>query len=111
MELMKKNLVEESVFGLSFEGEYVNILTKMISHRSMQNVDTGDITEENTPLTVTGFVLDIDDEFIYLGEDPHQISKAVNRESVEYVEINNPTSPFDDILDQLGDKPEEKDIN
>lgn len=103
--------VNNSVFGLSFEGEYVHIITKIKTRRQYTNTESGEVIDEVAPLTIQGFVLDMDDKFFYLGEDPMLISKAIKITSVSYIEISKPKSAYDDILDSIGNTPQEKEVN
>lgn len=103
--------VNNSVFGLSFEGEYVYIVTKIKTKRQYTNPETGEIVDEVAPLGILGFILDMDDKFFYLGEDPHQISKAIKITEVSFIEISKPKTAYDDILDSMGNAPDDKELN
>lgn len=77
-------------FKKLFIGEYVEILS------NARNIIQGDIL----PLSVQGYILDMDDDFLYVGETPLEIKFAVKREDVRYLEIIEPKTIFDHMLDQ-----------
>ncbi len=54
-----------------------------------------------TDIKVQGFILDMDDEFYYLGNTPEEIVRAVKRENVVYIEILNPDNEYRAILDEM----------
>lgn len=70
------------MFLKKFQSQYVEIITK----RDM-------LTEHgNAPLIVYGFVVDEDSSFVYLGENPLQISRALNKQDISLVEISDPSN-------------------
>ena len=85
--LSKKKKVKQDMDLLlaNFGGELVTvILNKDIEHhRQSEN----SIEVIKTPLSVSGYLTDIDDSFIYLGLSENQIHQAVNRDFVVHVEL------------------------
>ena len=78
---MKKTLKkkEEDViqtFSLAFMGEYLNIVTDLVLQDKASNEET--IVEQTTPLVATGFLLDEDEHFLYLGNNPFEITKDLH---------------------------------
>jgi len=70
------------MFLKKFQGQYVEIVTK----RDMLT-DMG-----NAPLMVYGFVVDEDSTFLYLGENPIQIARALKKDDISLVEIADPNA-------------------
>lgn len=76
-------------FFLTFIGELVEI--------------SGSFVDTNTKavLKLIGFVLDADDEFYYLGDTPEEITQAIRRDKVFYIQILQPINPYLEKLKSL----------
>lgn len=57
-----------------------------------------------TPVTATGFLTDIDEEYVYLGHTPNGIHQAIRKEYIVHIEIDTSTDTDDDIMD-IGELP------
>lgn len=70
---------------LNFAGELVSVtLNKDIQHTKQ----TEEFVETMTSvLTVNGYLIDVDDSFLYLGYEEDQIAQAINRNFVINVEL------------------------
>lgn len=94
---MKKKMMDgvkvskEITFKSIFIGEYVEILTKIAVYED----------GEALPLVIHGYILEIDDNLVYLGDTPLEIKSAVKREDIGYIEITEPMNIFEEILEQF----------
>ena len=96
------------LFYQAFIGEFVHITTKIKTTRSVHSPDGS--LEETAPMIAEGYLLDADDEYLYLGYTPESITRAVDRTEISMVDIAQEPNLYDEILDQMPD-PASKDIN
>jgi len=92
---------KEEIFNLIFIGEYVEIVTKL-SQRKVQGDEDG-VSDETLPLVLVGYVLDRDDEFLYMGDTPDQIVGGIKRCDISYIKIIQEQNPYDEIMDSTPD--------
>jgi hypothetical protein len=107
--MMKKKTDKHELFFLSFIGEYVTIILKREA-KVLHQTEEGYI-EETVPMTVNGYLLDMDDEYYFIGESPNNISRAILKKEVVYIEIVQVKTVYDEILDTMNVPQEDKDIN
>ena len=81
-----------STFFLSFVGEYVEVVCKEIT----STTEIGII-----PLVVTGYLLDIDDKFLYLSDDAQNVSRAIKKSDYSVIEIVKQTTPEEEALNRM----------
>lgn len=96
----KKKTLDKSLFFLTFIGEYVQIKLDLSSKMHAES-NEGLVTEEG-PLTLQGYLLDMDKNFYYLGGSPGSVTDAVKKIAVKHIRIvpvEQPKTIFDDILD------------
>lgn len=108
-----KQQIDSEVFLLSFVGEMVQVLTDFVLTTSQQKETLdGDVSSEDLahPLIVEGYLLDSDDNYIYLGPTPDQIGQAIKKDRVIFIQILDKTDNLSDILDSLSSKPK-RDMN
>jgi hypothetical protein len=103
VKMTNKKTNEPNSFFLSFIGEYVQVIT------SFQLADANS-PEASVPLIIEGYVLDADDDYIYMGEDGDQIRQAVKNNHVVYVHIIEKESELEEILSSLP-KVRKRDMN
>ena len=106
--LLGNQKMKNKLFKL-FEGLYVSILTKMVVERSTSNGEMMEIVK--TPISVTGFLLDADDKFYYLGHSPDLISQAVPHSEVAHVELGQEEANLMEELLVNGEIPSEDKFN
>lgn len=89
-----------STFFLSFVGEYVEIICKEIS----STTEIGTI-----PLVINGFLLDIDDNYLYLSDDAQSVSRAIKKADYSVIEIVKQYNVLDEALKrvEIPDNPDE----
>jgi hypothetical protein len=78
-------------FHLTFIGEDVEILSSIKTYDESENV---------IPLVIYGILMEIDDDFFYIGTGEN-INRAVKRNSVEFIAIVEPFDPVMEILEQI----------
>ena len=99
-----KKSTEPSSFFLSFIGEYVQVVTSF-------QLATADSPDVAMPLIIESYVLDADDQYIYLGEEGDQIRQAVKIDYVVYVHIlEKDSSDLEEIFSALP-KTKKRDMN
>jgi len=85
---------KSDVFWATFTGEFVEILCEDVS-----------IGENRLPLTVQGFLLDMDDEYLFIGEGPIEINAAVKKRLIAFISIIDPEDKKEEFLEILEDMP------
>lgn len=79
-------------FYLAFIGEYIELVLK--DHETR-------IGDSIIPLHVGGFLLDMDDEHLYLSDDGQSIVRAVKRNDYSVIESANKKTRNDEMLEEL----------
>ena len=103
----KKNINTE--LYLAFIGEFVEMATNVIVSRSEQNEDS--VITSNEPLSIQGYLLDIDDEFYYIGSTPDGMSAVIRRENVMLMTITEEENLLEDILNSMDVPTNKEEIN
>lgn len=92
----KKTIKIDKLFEL-FCGEEINV---MLNKDSRQTVETDTKVETiKGPIVVSGYLVEADDDFIYLGYNPDMISSAISKKSIVHIEISS--SQIDEILNDI----------
>lgn len=93
--------MNNEIFIRNFAGQEVELFIGIMQKTEV--VDSqGNVTIEEIPMAVRGFVIDIDDEgFIYLGDNLDGIVRAVKFGPGMIIEIVKEASEFDDILEEM----------
>lgn len=97
-----------NTFVLAFMGEYINIVTDIMIVE--YNANDTNATEQNAPLVARGFLLDEDENYIFIGENPLEIAQAIAKSRIVMLQIEKKKSKFEEMLEDMGD-PSNKDIN
>jgi hypothetical protein len=107
----KKQIEEDTIntFVLAFMGEYVSIITDIMILDYSQN--DSQALEQNAPMVARGFLLDEDDHFLYLGDNPLEISQAVAKKKIAMIHMEKKKNKYEELLDEMGDDPTNEDIN
>lgn len=103
----KKNLL--GLFFQTFVGEYVSIVINM--YTKVQHDTEEGVALQESPMNVVGYLLDIDEEYYYLGEEANSIQQAVKKDVVAHIEILQLKTAYDDVLDAMADPETEQDFN
>lgn len=109
MGLKKKPTKREKMtqLFLYFAGEYVQVMTNLTS---AVPISDGDFIE--APYIVEGFLVDMDDLFVYIGNKPDTIGQAIRLETVVSVLCTEQTDPYEELLMASGTTPgSENEVN
>lgn len=100
-----KKVKAKTIFYDLFIGEWVDIITKF-SIEIAEHSESG-MSSSKTPMVLSGYVIDIDAENIYLGPELYTVSQAIRKDeyiSIQVVEKEQPKGKQEKI-------PENKDLN
>jgi hypothetical protein len=91
----------KNIFFDNFIGEEMEFMINLYVKTEQANED-GMIIQQN-PLAVRGFVLDVDDEFIYLGDTADEITRFLRKDLVAGGDIvkDKMEEQFDDLLNNF----------
>ncbi len=94
---MKKKKAVEMLL-LTFAGEHITVYLK---DKIKKVIETSKGLEEIThPMAVEGYVIDIDDHWIYMSErEDGDISSCIRKLNVALIELTKMSSKHDDILE------------
>ena len=77
--------MKNSLLLANFASEYVQVITKT---KISEEIPTEDgVSLVHAPIGEEGFVVDIDDEFVYLGNKPDNVTTAVSRKDISTIKI------------------------
>lgn len=96
MTTKKKTKKIDRLFDV-FCGEAVSVMVNRDSESTTQTETK--IETLKAPIVLAGYLIDTDDEFLFLGLDPDAINQAVRRDSVVHIEIME--NPLDEIMGTL----------
>lgn len=107
----KKQAHNEQIdtFVLAFMGEFVNIVTDIMIVEYVQN-DTQTL-EQNAPMVAQGYVLDIDDVYFYLGDNPLEVARAIAKNRIVMISVERKKSKYEELLENMNDPNKREDIN
>ncbi len=91
----------DNLFMQNFLGSEVEIMINLY-HKVEQHSGDEMMSQQN-PLAMRGFILDIDDEYIYLGETPHAITRFVRKSMIVGGDMvkEGEQGQFDEILNNF----------
>lgn len=104
---MKKN----NIFFETFAGEFVEIVQDFEVTTSINATEEGYATEVRVPMTVTGFVMDSDGEFIYLSPDGENVNQALPINTIKHIAIVDLKDPLEEVLDDIPSPDSDKGYN
>jgi hypothetical protein len=70
-----------------FAGEYVVVILRFIIERTTQTSKEVELLK--TPMHVSGYFTDQDDNFIYLGHKPNKYHQAVSKSDIVHLELSS----------------------
>lgn len=97
------------LFWTTFVGEKVSITINQTS--SLTNVSEMGTITETFPVFYEGILLDMDEEFLYLGKNPNEINQAVKRIHITHIMVNEELDQFDEILNEMEVPEKPEDVN
>lgn len=89
-----------------FGGEYIQVVQDYDVPTQLNITEDGP-TEMRMPVMVQGFLMDIFDNFMYLGSDGASVNQALPLDSIKHIEILEFTDEAQQILDDIPD-PEDR---
>ncbi len=96
---MKKKKVVETLL-LAFAGEHITVYLKDKVKKVMET--SKGLQEITHPMAVEGFVVDIDDHWIYMSErEDGNISSCIRKLNVALIELTKTSSKYEDVLDSF----------
>ena len=96
---MDSNNTMPTLIQVAFIGQFVEIITKL-KRRQYSESEEG-VFEEDANAVVTGYLIDYDGEFFYLGKDPDNLTTLIDKNEISFIEIIQPKEEFDSILDDM----------
>lgn len=90
-----KSNKEDKLFDL-FAGEYVQIIIDKdveVSKQTASQVET-----MKSPMSLKGYLVDVDDVYLYLGVSPTAITQAIPRDILLHIEISEEESIVDELV-------------
>lgn len=93
-----KQLAIDSTLFNSFVGELIFITTSVVQTNRIQ-LPQG-IQTETVPLYFEGVLMDIDDDFLFLG-DGKEIHSAIKRANIVHIEVKVNKDPYTQILENI----------
>jgi len=70
-----------------------------------------EVRESEEPIMFQGFLLDADDDFYFLGSTPNEVCSAIKKDELGSIHIASNYSVYDEVLDQMEEPVDDKDIN
>jgi len=90
--------VKEDLFLRYFGLKAVEAILKVKTTTEF-NEETGE--QIVTPILIKGFILDADDDIIYLGETEEDVTQCIQRKDILCVNLIKESSEEDDLLNDL----------
>jgi hypothetical protein len=87
------------VFMKNFVGLKVEIVADFYQ-KYQEETEVSRITNE-APASIQGFILEVDDHFIYLGKNHTNPTMALKRETVLYIEVIQDKNEYEQLLDEM----------
>lgn len=89
-----------NIFFETFAGEFCEIILSLEIPHNINMDSEGNTHEMRMPLTIQGFVMDADEDFIYLSPDGESVNQAFPRRDLKHIQIIEPSNPMQDLLDE-----------
>lgn len=103
---MKTKIEDFSTFSSAFMGEEILITTDLIETSAQTSTDL-----EKNPLYFQGILLDIDEDFYFLGDTPAEINQAVKKKNVVHIGIVEKVDEYEEILRDMPTPNNKEEIN
>ena len=83
-------------------GNYVEIITDR--YVSMRSESEHGISEKRKPLVVSGYFLDYDDTWVYIGAEEGALSDFIKIKRIISIGVSTPSDAYEEILDEMDEK-------
>jgi len=90
------------LFLRNFVGSKVEIMLNL--HHEIQQANESETLIQKNPLAIRGFILDVDDAFVYLGETPNAITRFCKKAFIvggEILKEDKSDNHFDELLNKF----------
>lgn len=94
--VMPKEKANNPLLFEIFINEFVQVVTDLSMYAASEDAEQASI-----PLTFNGYLLDMDDEFLYLGETSVAVDKAVKRENIIFIQMLAEEDPLSQMLNDM----------
>lgn len=84
-------------------GEFIKLTLKRSLKQTVEIRGTYKTIE--SPFKVYGYLIDIDDEYYYLGLEPNQLHKCVPKTSVDMLELADPDEKNIEFMEDIVETP------
>lgn len=91
-----------------FIGTFVEIV--MDAYITASNETDQGKYEKKHPMIISGYMLDFDKEFVYIGTDADRLSDAVKREKIIQIGTSTPYDKYEKVLDEA-ETPDDEGFN
>lgn len=78
-------MAKKDLFYSVFAGEYVQLFSNLFINQN-ETYEDRQVSQEH-PITFEGYLLEIDDNFYYLGETDKEISQAIERQYIVRIAV------------------------
>ena len=95
---MKKKSTGD-IFLQNFAGEFVEVILDMKVPQNIEVNAEGEVITVEGPLSVAGFVLDSDENFLFLSEDGENVNQAIQLKDIKHIAISTVTEK-DPLIDE-----------
>lgn len=85
----KKTIGTDKFYEI-FVGEYMQFIMDATQHSSIVEEETGQVISQESPMTVSGYLLEHDSHHYYLGVSPLAVSHAIRKNSYFLATISDP---------------------
>lgn len=93
-----------------FVDEFVEILQDYEVTTNVALSENGEVQPLRMPMTITGYVKETDDYFLFMSKDGKEINQALPIESIKHIAIVDQSDTIMDILDEAN-PPEDQGFN
>ena len=98
--LRSRSLKVKDRFFQNFAGAFVKIYTKSVISESVSSGEHGSASA-SSPLSISGFLLDVDEQYYYIGEEPTEATAVVRIDQVVIVEEIRVKDGYDAVLESV----------
>lgn len=85
-------MAKKDLFYDLFAGEYVRVISKLSTQEQIQTEES--VTQQEHPIVFEGYLLDVDDDYYYLGDTDQAIDRAIARRETVGIAISAPDVGF-----------------
>lgn len=107
---MKKSAANNIFFEM-FAGEFCEMILDLQITNSVNLDSEGHAHNMQMPLTIQGFVMDVDQQFVYLSPDGETINQAFPLKDLKHIAIVEVTNPLQELLDEVPEPDNDKGYN